>query len=230
MSRISILIFVIVAALVTALSSVFIVDEREKVLVLQFGQIRDVKQEPGLAFKIPFLQTVVRYDDRIQSLDTPEQEVTPLDDRRLIVDAFARWRISDVVVFRQAVGQGDIAQAETRLSGILAAQIREVLGSVTSNTILSADRVALMNRIRDGAIVRARALGVEVIDVRIKRTELPQQNLQATFDRMTAERTREATDERARGQEAAQRVTAAAQRTAVEIKSEAQRDSEIIRG
>ncbi len=230
MTRAGILLAVLFLALIAALSSVFIVDERQKALVLQFGQIKQVKEDPGLGFKIPFIQNVVYYDDRIQSLDTRPQEVTPLDDRRLVVDAFARWRISDVVRFRQAVGAGDIPAAETQLDGILSAQIREVLGSVRSNTILSADRVALMNRIRDASIVRARALGVEVIDVRIKRTELPQQNLAQTFARMQAERAREAADERARGQEAAQRVRAQADRTAVELVSEAQRDAEIVRG
>lgn len=230
MSRVAIFIGVVVLALVLALSSVFVVDEREKALVLQFGQIRDVKEEPGLQFKLPFIQNVVTYDDRIQSLDTQQQEVTPLDDRRLVVDAFARWRVSDVIQFRQAVGVGGMATAERELDGILRAQMREVLGSVTSNTILSADRVALMNRIRDAAIVRARALGIQVIDVRIKRTELPNQNLAATFQRMEAERAREAADERARGNEAAQRVRAQADRTAVELVSEAQRDSDITRG
>ncbi|WP_112321425.1 protease modulator HflC [Oceanibium sediminis] len=230
MTRIGILLVVLFGALIVALSSVFIVDEREKALILQFGQIRDVKEDPGLAFKVPFVQNVVTYDDRIQSLDTQQQEVTPLDDRRLVVDAFARWRISDVIQFRQAVGAGGIAQAEQRLDGILRAQLREVLGSVPSNSILSADRVALMNRIRDAAVIRARALGIDVVDVRIKRTELPTQNLAATFQRMEAERAREAADERARGQEAAQRVRAQADRTAVELVSEAQRDSDIIRG
>ncbi|MEM8870846.1 MAG: protease modulator HflC [Pseudomonadota bacterium] len=230
MTRSIIFLVALVIALVVALSSVFIVDERQKGLVLQFGQIRDVKENPGLAFKVPFIQNVVKYDDRIQSLDTEQQEVTPLDDRRLVVDSFARWRISDVVQFRQAVGPGGIQLAETRLDGILRAQLREVLGSVTSNTILSADRVALMNRIRDASITRARSIGIEVIDVRIKRTELPTQNLAATFERMEAERAREAADERARGGEAAQRVRAQADRTAVELVSEAQRDSEIIRG
>ncbi|MEM7615842.1 MAG: protease modulator HflC, partial [Pseudomonadota bacterium] len=177
-----------------------------------------------------FIQNVVKYDDRIQSLDTEQQEVTPLDDRRLVVDSFARWRIADVIQFRQAVGPAGIEGAESRLDGILRAQLREVLGSVTSNTILSADRVALMNRIRDASITRARSLGIEVIDVRIKRTELPTQNLAATFQRMEAERAREAADERARGGEAAQRVRAQADRTAVELVSEAQRDSDIIRG
>ena len=229
-TRLTIGLIVLVLLGVIGLSSIFIVDERERALVLQFGQIKDVREEPGLAFKLPIIQNIVRYDDRIQSLDTQQQEVTPLDDRRLVVDAFARWRIADVVQFRQAVGAGSIPLAESRLDGILRSQLREVLGSVTSNEILSADRVALMNRIRDAAKQRAQAIGIEVIDVRIKRTELPQQNLAATFQRMEAERSREAADERARGQEAAQRVRAQADRTAVELVSEAQRDSDIIRG
>ncbi len=230
MTRVTILLVAFAVALVTFLSSVFIVTETEKALVLQFGQVKDVKEEPGLAFKLPFIQNVVKYDDRILSLDTQPQEVTPLDDRRLIVDAFARWKISDVVQFRQAVGAGGIDFAHQRLGFILNASIREVLGSVNSDSILSADRVALMNQIRDAAIIQARTLGIEVIDVRIKRADLPDQNLSATFERMQAERQREAADERARGQEAAQRVRAQANRTAVELVSEARRDSEIIRG
>jgi membrane protease subunit HflC len=208
------------------------VDEREKALVLQFGQIKAVKQDPGLGFKIPLIQEVVRYDDRILSLDTPEIEVTPSDDRRLIVDAFARYRIRDVVQFRQAVGVGGLASAEDRLAGILNAQIREVLGAdqVTSNTILSSDRAVLMNRIRDGAQARAENLGIDVVDVRLKQTNLPDQNLDATFARMRAEREREAADEIARGEEAAQRVRAQADRSVVEIVSDAGREAEVIRG
>lgn len=230
MTRVMVLVIVLFGALIVALSSIFIVDERQKGLVLQFGQIRNVQEEPGLSFKVPFLQNVVYYDARIQSLDTDPLEVIPADDRRLVVDAFARWRIADLVQFRQAVGTGGILQAESRLDLILRSNLRQVLGSVTSNEILSADRVALMNRIRDAAILEARALGVDVVDVRIKKTDLPQTNLQQTFDRMSAEREREATDERARGREAAQRVRALADRTAVELLSEANRDSNIIRG
>ncbi|MEM7469868.1 MAG: protease modulator HflC [Pseudomonadota bacterium] len=220
------------AILFVALSAVFIVDEREKALVLQFGQIVKTKEEPGLGFKIPLIQEVVRYDDRIRALDTPETEVTPSDDRRLVVDAFARYRISDVVQFRQAVGVGGLATAESRLAGILNPVIREVLGAegVTSNTILSADRVALVNRITAQARARARPLGLEVVDVRLKQTNLPEQNLEATFNRMRAEREREAADERARGEEAAQRVRAQADRTVVELVSEAQKTADIIRG
>lgn len=212
------------------LSSIFIVDEREKALVLQFGRIVSVKEEPGLGFKIPGIQQVVTYDDRILSRDIDPLEITPLDDRRLMVDAFARYRIADVEKFRLAVGSGGISTAENRLDSILRAQTREVLGSVSSNDILSSDRAALMLQIRNGAYPDGVELGVEIIDVRLKRTDLPPQNLEATFDRMRAERIREATDERARGNEAAQRIQAQADRTVVEVTSEARREAEIVRG
>ncbi|MGD9862177.1 MAG: protease modulator HflC [Pseudodonghicola sp.] len=219
---------VVLAAL--GMSSIFIVDEREKALVLQFGRVVTVKEEPGLAFKIPLIQQVVRYDDRILSRDVQPLEVTPLDDRRLVIDAFARYRIVDVTRFRQAVGAGGISAAEARLDSILRAKTREILGSVSSGDILSSDRAALMARIRNGALIEAQALGIDVIDVRLKATDLPSQNLAATFDRMRAEREREATDERARGNEAAQRVRAQADRTQVELVSDAKREAEIIRG
>jgi len=221
---------VIAVALIGIISSVFIVDERETALVLQFGRIVSVKTEPGLAFKIPLVQEVVRYDSRILSRDIDPLEITPLDDRRLMVDAFARYRIVDVNQFRQAVGVGGIPAAENRLDSILKAQIRQILGSVSSNDILSTDRAALMLRIRNGAIDEAGALGIEIIDVRLKRTDLPNNNLAATFARMRAEREREAADEIARGNEAAQRVRASADRTQLEIVSDAKRQSEIIRG
>mmetsp|Transcript_27231 Transcript_27231/g.49833 ORF Transcript_27231/g.49833 Transcript_27231/m.49833 type:complete len:299 (+) Transcript_27231:3376-4272(+) len=221
---------VLVIAIAGILSSIFIVDEREKALVLQFGRVVSVKDEPGLAFKIPVFQEVVRYDDRILSIDVGPIEVTPADDRRLVVDAFARFRIADVVQFRQAVGNGGEVVAGQRLDRILTAETREVLGTVSSKDILSTDRAALMLRIRNAAITEARALGLEVVDVRLKATDLPPQNLEATFERMRAEREREATDERARGNEAAQRVRAQADRTVVELVSEARREAEITRG
>jgi membrane protease subunit HflC len=232
MRKIGFLIPIVVLAVAAVLSSIFIVDEREKALVLQFGQIKQIKEDPGLGFKIPLIQDVVRYDARILSLDTPATEVTPSDDRRLVVDAFARYRIGDVERFRQAVGPGGTRFAEDRLEGILNDAIRGVLGSegVTSNTILSPERAFLMSRIRDQADSRAAALGLDVVDVRLKQTNLPAQNLDATFARMRAEREREAADEIARGDEAAQRVRAQADRTVVELVSEARRESEIARG
>jgi len=230
MRKMTFMLPIVVIAIAIALSAVFIVDEREKALVLQFGRVVSVKEDPGLAFKIPLIQEVVRYDDRILSRDVEPLEVTPLDDRRLVVDAFARYRIADVTQFRQAVGVGGIATAENRLDSILRAQTREILGSVTSNDILSSDRAVLMLKIRNGAIAEALGLGLDIIDVRLKATDLPSQNLAATFDRMRAEREREATDERARGHEAAQRVRAQADRTVVELVSQAQKEAEIIRG
>ena len=182
-----------------ALSSLFIVDERERVLVLQFGQVRQEINTPGLGFKIPLIQEVVRYEDRILGLPTQPLEVTPLDDRRLVVDAFARWRIVNLVNFREAVGPGGTDAAQARLDRIINAAIREVLGSVPSGAVLSEDRTGLMNKIRDIARREAASLGVDVIDVRLTRTDLPDQNLAATFARMRAEREREAADEIARG-------------------------------
>jgi len=212
------------------LSSVFIVDEREKALVLQFGQVKAVKEEPGLAFKVPFIQQVVRYDGRILGLQSQPLEVTPLDDRRLVVDAFARWRIVNLVEFRESVGSEGTRAAQQRVERIMNAAIREVLGSVPSNAVLSEDRVSLMNQIRDIARRQALALGVDVIDVRLTRIDLPEQNLSATFARMRAEREREAADEIARGGEAAQRVRASADRTVTELTSEARKQAEIVRG
>lgn len=229
MKRAPIIIAVLAALVIAALSSVFIVDERQQALVLAFGRVERVESEPGLKFKLPPpFNTVEFFEDRILSLETLELEVTPADDRRLVVDAFARWRITDPQRFRESV-QTEIA-ALSRLRSILNASLREVLGSVISDAVLSADRVLLMTRIRDTARTQAQALGVDIVDVRIRRADLPQQNLQATYDRMQAEREREAADERARGQEAAQRVRASADRQAVELVSEARRESEIIRG
>ena len=230
MRKLSFIVPVAVVLIALFTSTVFIVDERNKALVLQFGRVVAVKEEPGLAFKIPFIQEVVFYDDRILSRDVDPLEVTPLDDRRLVVDAFTRYRITDVNQFREAVGTGGVQVAESRLDSILKSEMREVLGSVSSNDILSSDRAVLMSRIRNAAIEKALPLGIEVVDVRLKRTDLPRANLDATFARMRAEREREAADEIARGNEAAQRVRALADRTQVEIVSEARRESEIIRG
>jgi len=230
MSKAAYILPAIAVALVLVASSVFIVDEREKALVLQFGQVRAVKDDPGLGFKIPLIQQVVRYDGRILGLATQPLEVTFLDDRRLVVDAFARWRIVDLVAFRESVGAGGTDTAQTRLDNILNAAIPEVLGSVPSSRVLSEDRTGLMNQIRDIAQRQALALGVDVIDVRLARTDLPEQNLSATYGRMRAEREREAADEIARGNEAAQRVQASADRTVVELTSQARKEAEVVRG
>tara|TARA_B110000977_G_scaffold168787_1_gene218232 strand:- start:70 stop:969 length:900 start_codon:yes stop_codon:yes gene_type:complete len=232
MNKLNFLLPVVAIVGAALLSSIFVVDEREKALVLRFGQIKQVRTEPGLGFKVPMIDEVVRFEDRILSLETPLIEVTPSDDRRLEIDAFVLYRIDDIVQYRQAIGSGGEARAANDLSGILESQIRAVLGSqgVTSNTILSPERSELMDQIRVRADARANALGLAVVDVRLRQTNLPEQNFDATLQRMIAEREREATDERARGREAAQRVTALADRTFEEIISEATRDARIIEG
>ncbi|MRX51164.1 protease modulator HflC [Paracoccus sp. S-4012] len=228
LSALALPLVIVVAGLV--LAAIYIVDIRQTAIVLRFGEVVAVRNEPGLGFKLPLIDRVVKYDARILGLPTEPMEVTPADDRRLVVDAFARWRITDAVRFRRAVGNGGITFAEQRLSGIMTNAIRGVLGSVPSTAVLSQDRTALMNQIRDAARDEAEALGVTVIDVRLTRTDLPQQNLEATYARMRAEREREAADERARGGEAAQRVRATADRTVVEVTSDARRRAEVVRG
>ena len=232
MNRMTILGFVAAALAVVVLSSVYVVDARRKVLVLQFGEVVAQRDQPGIGFKIPFIQNIISYDGRILGLQTLPQEVTPLDDRRLVVDSFVRWRINkdQLIRFRQAVGTGGEEAAQGRIALIVNAAIREVLGSVPSGSVLSDERTRLMNQIRDQAREKASAFGVEVIDVRLTRTDLPEQNLASTFARMRSEREREAADEIARGNEAAQRVRALADRQVVELVSEARKQSEIIRG
>ncbi len=220
----------LLAAGALLLSSVFVVDEREKVLVLQFGEVKQVIDQPGLSFKIPFIQNVFRYEDRILGLQTQPLEVSFQDKRRLVVDTFARWRIVDLAAFRRAVGSGGENAARDNLDKIINTEIREVLGQVNTSQVLSEDRTPLMNKIRDNARAKAQGLGVDVIDVRLTRTDLPNQNLEATFARMRAERDREAADEIGRGNEAAQRVRATADRSVVEVVSQARKEAEIIRG
>jgi len=232
MNKASFLIPIVAIVGAAVLSSLFVVDEREKALVLRFGQIKQVIDEPGIGFKVPLIDEVVRFEDRILSLQTPVIEVTPADDRRLRVDAFVLYRIDDIVQYRQAIGSGGESRAANDLSGILESQIRAALGAagVTSNSILSPQRSELMEQIRTQADARANALGLAIVEVRLGRTNLPEQNFDATLRRMIAEREREATDERARGREAALRVTALADRTYEEIISEASRDARIIEG
>ncbi|MEL6978794.1 MAG: protease modulator HflC, partial [Pseudomonadota bacterium] len=154
--------------------------------------------------------------------------VTPLDNRRLIVSAFARFRIADPRKFRESVQS--LSRGKDRLGELLNSRVRQVLGEVDSDAILSDQRAALMQRIKSQASPQAEELGVEIVDVRIRRADLPQQNLQATYDRMAAEREQEAADERARGQEAARSRRAQGQRLATETLSEARKQSEIIKG
>ena len=230
MSRTYILVSFLVAVCFIVMSALFTVDERQKALVLQFGEVIKIIEKPGLATKIPFIQTVVKYDGRILPLDTLPLEVTMKDNRRFDVDAFARWRIADVKAFRRAVGSGGAGAAASRLEQILNAELRTTLGEVNSSELLSVNRVKLMNTIRDSARAKASALGVDIIDVRIKRADLPIENLNATFSRMRAEREQDTAKLIAEGNEAVKRATSLADRTVVETLSEAQKNADIVRG
>jgi membrane protease subunit HflC len=206
----------------------FVVDEREHALVLAFGKPKDAVAEPGLHFKLPPpLNNVEFFDKRILPLESEPSEVLAKDQRRLVVDAFARWRIVDPLRFFQTVRTESLARQ--RLDTILDSSIKEVVGDVVFDEVLK-KRAELMERITKDVDAGAKEFGVEIVDVRIRSADLPQQNLLATYERMKTERQREAADFRARGEEAKQIKQAEADRRAVELTSEARRKSDIIQG
>jgi membrane protease subunit HflC len=214
--------------LVLVLSALFTVHQTQQALVLQFGEPKRVVTEPGLHVKLPFVQNAVYIDRRVLDFDAEPQEVILGDQKRLVVDSFARYRIVDPLRFFQTVG--DEALLRGRINTILDASMRRVLGEVPLFTVLSADRIALMNRIRESANTEAKQFGIDIVDVRIKRADLPAENAQAIYRRMQTEREREAKELRAQGAELAQRIRSRADRERRVIIAEAQREGEIIRG
>ena len=178
--------FVLVIVGAVIYSSIFVVDETEQALVLQFGEPIRVENEPGLKFKLPFVQNVSYFDRRVLDLDSPTQEIIAADQERLVVDTFARFRITDPLAFFQTVG--NLNGAASRLSTVLNSATRRVLGEVSFVTIVRDDRGALMSRIRDQVNRESRSFGMEIVDVRIRRADLPEANSQAIFQRMQTER------------------------------------------
>jgi membrane protease subunit HflC len=209
-------------------SAVFTVHQTQQALVLQFGDPRRVIKEPGLQFKTPFIQDVVYLDKRILSFDAPSEEIIASDQRRLVVDSFARFRIADPLLFYQRVGNEAIARA--RLATVINGSLRRVLASQDSTSIVSGERAALMGQIRDFVNAEAKPLGIEVVDVRIKRADFPDTVSQAIFRRMQTEREREAREIRAQGAELSERIRADAERQRTILLAEAQRNAEILRG
>ncbi|MDP3527122.1 MAG: protease modulator HflC [Hoeflea sp.] len=214
-------------------SSIFVVNEREQAIVVRFGQIQDVKTEPGLYFKMPFAfidaDTVQYIEDRALRLDLNDIRVQVSGGKFYEVDAFVLYKITDARRFRETVS-GDRVAAESRLRTRLNSALRTVYGLRGFESALSEERTSMMREVRDQLRPEAESLGLRVDDVRIRRTDLTQEVSQQTFERMKAERLAEAELLRARGNEAAQRIRAIADRQVVEIVSEAARDSEIIRG
>ncbi len=216
------------AVLVLAMSSLFTVYQTHQALVLQLGNPKRVIKEPGLHFKLPFIQNVVYIDRRVLDYDAPAQELILGDQKRLVVDAFARYRITDPLRFYQAAGTETILRG--RLGPILEASLRKVLGEVALFTVLSADRAELMGRIQDQANEEAKQFGIDIIDVRIKRADLPPENNQAIYRRMQTEREREAKELRAQGAELAQRIRARADRERRVLIAKAKKEAQIERG
>ena len=218
----------IVAILVIAFFSIFIVKEVNQAIVLQFGDPKRIILKPGLNFKIPFIQNVVFLDKRILNLDAPPEEVIASDQKRLIVDAFARFQIVDPLKFYISVGNERVARS--RLSTIINSRIRSVLGTQRLQTLLSADRTNQMSLIQDGVNTEAEKFGIKIVDVRIKRADLPPANSEAIYRRMQTEREREAKEFRAKGAEMAITITSTADKEVTVILANAQKQSEIMKG
>lgn len=216
------------AAAAAVYASAFIVHQNEQALVLEFGKPKRVVQDPGLHWKLPLVETVDIFDKRILDLDTQAQEVTASDQKRLIVDAFARYKIVDPLKFYQTLRfEGAV---RSRLGPIVESALRRALGASTFQDVVKDKREALMKRIAANVNEEGRDFGLEVVDVRIKRADLPEQNQKSVFDRMRAERQREAAEFRAQGTGEANRIKATADREVTVIKAEATRKGEELRG
>jgi membrane protease subunit HflC len=209
-------------------SSLFIVDQTESALVLQFGQPRREVHTPGLWVKRPFVENVVFYDNRVLDFEPPPEEVIVSDQKRLVVDSYARYRIVDPLLFYQTVGTEEGVRA--RLAAIVNGSLRRVLGNVTLSDILSVKRAGIMIQIRDEVAQEAKNFGITVVDVRLRRADLPEENSEAIYARMKSERQQQAAQYRGEGAEAAQTVRANAERERTVILAEAQRDAQRVRG
>lgn len=219
---------VLLLILIVAYSSVFTVQQTEQALVVRLGEPVKVVTEPGLNFKAPFIDSVISIDKRILDLENPSQEVIASDQKRLVVDAFARYRIKNALRFYQSVGS--IQAANLQLTTLLNAALRRVLGEVTFITVVRDDREKLMGRIRELLDREADGYGIQVVDVRIRRADLPEQNSQAVYDRMKTERQREAAEFRAQGGQKSQEIRSKADREATVIIAEANSTADQTRG
>ena len=220
--------FVLLVAVVVGYSSLFTVSETQQVLLVRLGEPVRVVTTPGLNFKVPFIDTVISIDKRILDLENPSQEVIASDQKRLVVDAFARYRIKDALRFYQTLGS--IQAANIQLTTLLNASLRRVLGEVTFINVVRDERDLLMSRIQKQLDRETASYGISVVDVRIRRADLPEQNSQAVYQRMQTERQREAAEFRAQGGQKAQEIRSKADREATVIIADANSQAEQVRG
>jgi membrane protease subunit HflC len=217
-----------VAALIIVYSSLFEVYQTQQALVVRLGQVVRVIDQPGLNFKIPFVENVILIDKRILDLEAPAQEVIASDQKRLVVDAFARYRIRDPLRFYQTLGSK--TAADSQLAILLNSALRRVLGEATFIQVVRDERAELMARIRDLINREAQGYGIQVVDARIRRADLPEQNSQAVYQRMQTARQREAAEYRAQGQQQAQEIRARADREVTVLIANAQANADKVRG
>lgn len=219
---------VLIVAGIFAMSSLFIVDQTEQGLVLQFGQPRRVIRTPGLYAKRPFVENVIIYDNRLLDFEPPPEEIIASEQKRIVVDTYARYRITNPLLFYQTVATEEAVRA--RLGAMVSGSLRRVVGNVTLSAILSPQRATIMGKIRDEVAAEGKSFGIDVVDVRIRHADLPPQNSQAIYARMRSERQQQAAKYRGEGAEAAQTVRANADRERVVILADAQRNGQKVRG
>jgi len=226
--RMGLLIGAVIAAAVL-FSSTFVVPQTAQALVFQFGRAsRAPITEPGLYFKLPVIENVIEIDKRILDLELPSQEVISSDQKRLVVDAFTRYRVTDPLRFYQSVN--NVTGANLRLTPIVNSTVRTVLADASFAAVVRTERSALMHKIRDDVNRQAQGLGIEVVDVRLRRADLPEQNSQSVFQRMQTERQREAADIRANGSQLSQTIRARADRDVTVLRADATRKADEVRG
>jgi membrane protease subunit HflC len=218
----------VIVALIIAYGSLFTVYQTRQALVVRLGEPVRVVTQPGLHFKVPLIDSVIQIDNRILDLENPAQEVIASDQKRLVVDAFARYRIQNPLRFYQTLGS--VERANSQLSILLNSALRRVLGEATLTEVVRDDRSQLMARVRDQLNTEAQAFGISIIDVRIRRADLPEQNSQAVYQRMQTERQQEAAQIRAQGSQRSQEIRAKADRDVTVLLADAQSTGEQVRG
>ncbi len=231
MSNRSVGFFALLAVVFLGLSSsVFMINQMQQAIVLQFGELRRVIQDPGLKFKIPFIQEVIIYDKRVLDFDLPATDITLGDQKRVRVDTYTRYRISDPIQFFKSVKPANELGTARRLEALVGSTVRNVLGKVELRELLSEKRSKIMHQINEEVKILTKSLGLDIIDLRIVRTELPAENRPAVFNRMNADLQRFAKENRATGDEKAQEIKSTAEKERTTLLAEASKDALILRG